>query len=247
MPPTLSFVLGGMALDVLMNSGAVLSRSNALWYLGLQTLQSCMVSILRDMEDQIRTRVSERILNGAIKGTFVQSIIHAPMSFFDSTTRQHVSSAYNDGAEALAEDIPRFFTDELSNIVESVLSVYRIGRSAPQVLLVAPVVAWAIHKRDKVTNSTRNMLRTINRETGIGRTRTSDVVADGQQMIRLFNVGPYFVQKYAENKDEQRLLQAPISAFNSLSNTIHHMLHGVNSTTVACLMLLRSQTWGGEI
>ncbi|KAJ2712264.1 ATP-binding cassette glutathione S-conjugate transporter ycf1, partial [Coemansia spiralis] len=84
--PVSNFVLGGMALEMLMNSGAVLSRSNALWYLGLQTLESFMSSILRDMEDQIRTRVSGRILYGAIKGTFVRSIIHAPMSFFDSTT-----------------------------------------------------------------------------------------------------------------------------------------------------------------
>ncbi|KAJ2715812.1 ATP-binding cassette glutathione S-conjugate transporter ycf1 [Coemansia spiralis] len=245
--PTSDFVLGGMALDVLMNSGAVLGRSNALWYLGLQTLESFMVSILRDMEDQIRTHVSGRILDGAIKGTFVRSIIHAPMSFFDSTTRQHVSSAYNDGAEALAKDVPKFFTDELSNIVESVLSVCRIGRSAPQVLLVAPAVAWAIHKRDKVISSTSMMLRTINHEAGIGRTRTSDIVADGKQMIRLFNVGPYFVQKYAEDKDEQQLLQAPISVLDSLCDMISHMLHGLNSTTVACLMLLRSQTWGGKI
>ncbi|KAJ2714673.1 hypothetical protein H4R19_001602 [Coemansia spiralis] len=89
----------------------------------------------------IRTHVSGRILNGAIKGTFVRSIIHAPMSFFDSTTRQHVSSAYGDGAEALARDIPEIFTDELSNIVESVLLVCRIGRSSPQLLLVAPAVA----------------------------------------------------------------------------------------------------------
>ncbi|KAJ2712052.1 ATP-binding cassette glutathione S-conjugate transporter ycf1, partial [Coemansia spiralis] len=245
--PTADFVLDGMALDVLMNSGAVLSRSDALWYLGLQSLQILMYRVLRAVEDHIRTHVSGRILDKAIQGEFVRGIIHAPMSFFDSTTRQHVSSAYNDGAEALAKDIPEFFTEELSNIVESVLSVYRVGRRVPQVLLVAPVVAWAIHKRDKVIDSTRSMLRTINRETEIGRTRTSDVVADGKQMIRLFNVGPYFVQKHAENEDEQQQLQAPISALNSLRNTIHHMLHGVNSTTVACLMLLRSQTWGGEI
>ncbi|KAJ2714674.1 hypothetical protein H4R19_001603 [Coemansia spiralis] len=91
------------------------------------------------------------------------------------------------------------------------------------------------------------MLRTINHEAGIGRTRTSDVVADEKQMIRLFNVGPYFVQKYAEDKDEQQQLQEPINVLDSLCDMISHMLYGLNSTTVACLMLLRSQTWGGKI
>ncbi|KAJ2807519.1 ATP-binding cassette glutathione S-conjugate transporter ycf1 [Coemansia helicoidea] len=152
--PTVSFVLGGMELDMLKNTGAMLSHSNALRYLGLRTLQSFMDRILWTVEDHVRTHVSGRIINTAIKGTFVRSIIHAPMSFFDSTTRQHVSSAYNDGASTLAEEIPEFVMEELSNIVDSALSIYRIGCSAPQLLLAAPVVAWAMLKRNELVDQT---------------------------------------------------------------------------------------------
>ncbi|KAJ2804773.1 Multidrug resistance-associated protein 1, partial [Coemansia helicoidea] len=142
-----------MGLDMLKNSGAVLSRSNALRYLGLQTLQSFMSTMLLFVEYHIRTHVSGSIINRTIRGAFVRNIIHAPMSFFDSTTRQHVSSAYDDGAKALAEEIPQLVMNE---------------------------------------------------------------------MIRLFNVGPHFVQKYMEDKDEKQRLQMHINALRNLVRDIAH-------------------------
>ncbi|KAJ1719023.1 hypothetical protein LPJ61_006399, partial [Coemansia biformis] len=152
-----------------------------------------------------------------IKGVFVKSIIHAPMSFFDSTTRQHVSSAYNNGAEALASDIPEFIMDEFSGIVDGLLSVYRIGGSAPQLLFMTPLVALAIRKRDSLVGTAKQMLHKINREADIGRSRTKDIVADGVQMIRLFGTGSHFVQQYADDEDEREQLSVPITALNNLS------------------------------
>ncbi|KAJ2802144.1 hypothetical protein H4R21_002527 [Coemansia helicoidea] len=240
--PTVNYVLEGVGLDMLKNSGAILTRSNALRYLGLRTLQRLMDWILWYAEIRVRTHVSGRIINPAIKGTFVRSIIHAPMSFFDSTTRQHVSSAYDYGAKELAEEIPKFFMEKLGNVMESALSIYRIGRSAPQLLLAAPVVAWAMHKRNELVDPTVNMLRTINRETGVGRRRTSDIVAGGRQMIRLFNVGPHFVQKYMDDEDENRDIQEPIRAIGRLRDSLHNLLISGSSAAVAWLLLLQSQT-----
>ncbi|KAJ2715090.1 hypothetical protein H4R19_001394 [Coemansia spiralis] len=240
--PTVSFVLDGMVLDMLINSRAVLSHSDVLRYFGLQALRSFIQSALEVVVGYIQTHVSGRIINRTIKDPFVRSIIHAPMSFFDSTTRQHVSSVYSDTTQSLANDIPRLFKYEVRYIIESVMSVYRIGRSVPQLLLAAPVMAWAIHKREGLTRPTYNMMKAMDDARGIGRRRTSDIVADGQQMIRLFNVGPYFVQKYASDEDEEKQVQKSISALLSLSSAMGQVLGSVNSTAVTFLMLLRSQT-----
>ncbi|KAJ2804785.1 Multidrug resistance-associated protein 1 [Coemansia helicoidea] len=240
--PTVNYVLEGVGLDMLKNTGAMLSHSNALRYLGLRTLQKLLVRTLKISERHIRAHVSGKGINPAIKGKFIQSIIHAPMPFFDSTTRQHVSSAYNDGAKALAEEIPKFVMEELRNVVESALSIHRIGCSAPQLLLAAPVVAWAMLKRNELVDPTVNMLRRINRETGIGRARTTDIVADGKQMIRLFNVGPHFVQRYIRDEDETRKIQVPIIALKRLHDSLDSALRSGSSAAVAWLLLLQSQT-----
>ncbi|KAJ1728734.1 ATP-binding cassette glutathione S-conjugate transporter ycf1, partial [Coemansia biformis] len=165
--------------------------------------------------------ISDKVISRNIKGVFVKSIIHAPMSFFDSTTRQHVSSAYNNGAEALASDIPEFIMDEGSGIIDSILSVYRIGSSAPQLLLVVPLVALATRKRDSLVDTTKKMLRTINREADIGRSRTKDIVADGVQMIRLFGTGPHFVQQYADDEDEREQLRLVLTLVRQTTGLVH--------------------------
>ncbi|KAJ2804717.1 hypothetical protein H4R21_001536, partial [Coemansia helicoidea] len=89
---------------------------------------------------------------------------------------------------------------------------------------------------------TTAMLRKINRETGIGRTRTTDIVADGKQMIRLFNVGPHFVQKYMDDEDEEQRLQMHIGALGKLRNSLQKTLISSGSCVAAWLLLLQSQT-----
>ncbi|KAJ2804934.1 ATP-binding cassette glutathione S-conjugate transporter ycf1, partial [Coemansia helicoidea] len=88
-------MLAGKLRIVTTNSGHILPYAH-------------QVVTLTDGRAEVTTQSPQEIINMNIKSTFVRSIIHAPMSFFDSTTRQHVSSAYNDGAKELAEEIPRF-------------------------------------------------------------------------------------------------------------------------------------------
>ncbi|KAJ1718329.1 hypothetical protein LPJ61_006688, partial [Coemansia biformis] len=164
------------------------------------------------------------------------------MSFFDSTARQHVSSAYDNGAEALAGDIPKFIMNEFSGIVDSILSVYRIGSRAPQLLLVTPLVALAIRKRDSLVGTAKQMLRTINREAEIGRRRTKDIIADGVQMIRLFDTGSHFIQQYADDEDESEQLSVPTTALNRLSSGVRSLINDLGATAVACLLLIQSRT-----
>ncbi|KAJ2807518.1 Transporter of the ATP-binding cassette (ABC), partial [Coemansia helicoidea] len=61
-------------------------------------------------------------------------------------------------------------------------------------------------------------------------------------MIRLFNVGPHFVQKYIDDEDEQQQLQVPINSLRNFSISTHIALNTGCSTTAAWLLLLGSQT-----
>ncbi|KAJ1718679.1 hypothetical protein LPJ61_006517, partial [Coemansia biformis] len=180
------------------------------------------------------------LLEKRIKGAFIQSTIRAPMLFFDSTTRQHVSSAYNNGAEAVAAKVLEHFVDNLADTISGVFSIYLVIRGAPQLLLAIPLVALTAVKRNAIIDPVQRMLSRIYRETDVDRSRTSDIVADGRRMIRLFGVGSYFTSHHTQDNDEDARITLPIDEVKVLSASLEEFCDDIAQMVCSWLLVLQT-------
>ncbi|KAJ2143697.1 Multidrug resistance-associated protein 1 [Coemansia sp. RSA 678] len=240
--PICEFILNSLQFDALKdNSNTSFNRSALLWYLQLRMASSLSRSFIGYKEMTVNTLIAQRYLENNIKHTFIHSLLFAPMSFFDSTTRQEVSSVYNNGARVMSSRIPNFLMHELAYVLRIFLSVYHVACSTPHLLIFVPLIGWAIEKRDRLIDPTWSRLYKIDRSKEISRNRTSHVIADGKRMIRLFGVEPYFTNRYIENHDESQRLQAPLDALHTLSFSVCTVIYSVGDMVVSMMLLLQSQ------
>ncbi|KAJ2829936.1 Multidrug resistance-associated protein 1 [Coemansia erecta] len=242
--PITEFILDGLELDALKENSkkSGFNRDAMLLYIQLCMAGELLRLFIQYVEVQINMFVAKTYLEGSVKRLFIESLLFAPMSFFDSTTRQDVSSAYNNGARVVSSRIPNFLMHELAYVLRIILSVYHVGRSTPHFLLTVPLIAWAIRMRDHLIDPAKNSLDKIERDMKISRDRTSNIIADGKRMIRLFGVESHFTERYIEDLDKSQRMKAPMEAFWSLKYTISQMICRIGDTLVAALMLLQSQT-----
>ncbi|KAJ2223564.1 Multidrug resistance-associated protein 1, partial [Coemansia sp. RSA 518] len=240
--PICEFILNSLQFDALKdNSNTSFNRSALLWYLQLRMASSLSKSFIGYMEMTANMLIAERYLEKSIKHTFIHSLLFAPMSFFDSTTRQEVSSVYNNGARVMSSQIPNFLMHELAYVLRIFLSVYHVACSTPHLLIFVPLIGWAIDKRDRLIDPTWTRLRKIDRSMEINRSRTSHVIGDGKRMIRLFGVESYFTNRYIENHDESQRLQAPLDALHTLSFSVSTVIYSVGDMVISMMLLLQSQ------
>ncbi|KAJ1730248.1 hypothetical protein LPJ61_003116, partial [Coemansia biformis] len=240
-PPVSQFALNGLKLGLLKGSGSSAHQDDALAYLRLIIIDRVLQRAFSGLEDFGMRVVSGKYRQKDTKRAFFRSVLHAPMSFFDSTSRQHMSSAYNDGAKIMDTFIPQVVAHGILDMVDGALLLYRIGRSMPQLLLAAPIAAWIATKRHSLIDPTRIMLSVISRESDIGHRHTADIIADGKQMIRLFGVEPYFTQRHIHDQDEKLQLEAPSDALEALSHTAGTAVSSTERMVMTCLLLLKAQ------
>ncbi|KAJ2886473.1 ATP-binding cassette glutathione S-conjugate transporter ycf1 [Coemansia aciculifera] len=242
--PVSSFILDGLQLDALRansqsgsaSTGAVLS------YLKMHFLSRIVGTIVHRVESYIKQTIDERYLNDEIKISFVESLIHAPLSFFDSTSRHQISTAYNDGADVVSGGVPRFLMSEFSTALQTGLSIYRVARTAPQLLVISPLIAWAVVKRDGLVDPATRSLYKIGRASRVRRNRESDLISGGERMIRLYGVEAHFTALHIEGKDEEARLDQPTGALSTLGMHMHQLIYDVGDVLMTFSMLLQSQT-----
>ncbi|KAJ2776338.1 ATP-binding cassette glutathione S-conjugate transporter ycf1, partial [Coemansia javaensis] len=239
--PVGEYVVSAIQLAISGSAGGVMSRDDVLLYIRLQVLSLMLSQIGLYIQEIVQSYVVKQHLEARIKGQLIESILHAPISFFDGTTRQHLSSIYASGAAAMSRDLPKILTRELATAVGSALGVYRAVRTAPYLLLVVPVAAWLKRKQSAVTSQAGGMLWEIKREADIARSRTSFIVGDGQQLIRLFGVGPYFARLHMRNEDKDTQLDVPLGALTAFYRSISAIPGHAGSMLTASLLLLRAQ------
>ncbi|KAJ2484326.1 hypothetical protein EV174_002518 [Coemansia sp. RSA 2320] len=245
--PISEFILDGYKLDALRSNsqaavGALGGSGAVLSYLKMHMFSRIARSLVHRFESFVKDTIDRKYLNDDIKIAFVRSVIYAPLSFFDSTSRHHISTAYNDGADVVSGGIPRFLMSEVSMALETGLSIYRIASTAPQLLVISPLIAWAVVKRDRLMDPAAESLRVISRAGRVRHSRAEDVIEGGQRIIRLFGVEQHFTAQHMECIDEKARLNQPINALGTLGSLVYKLILDVGDVVTTFSMLLQSQT-----
>ncbi|KAJ2785146.1 hypothetical protein H4R18_000734 [Coemansia javaensis] len=117
------------------------------------------------------------------KDKFIRSILFAPLAYFDSITRQQLSSAYRSGGTSMSNNTHYFFSYTLASV---------------------------------------------------SRKRTADIIADGKQMIRLFDVESYFTGLHIREEDQKNAGRVEFRDFSlRYRPNLPPALDGINLTIEA--------------
>ncbi|KAJ2325927.1 hypothetical protein GGI00_004895, partial [Coemansia sp. RSA 2681] len=218
------------------------STSAVLSYLKMHFLSRVVGTVVYRVESYVKDTIDQRYLNDGIKISFVESLIHAPLSFFDSTSRHQISTAYNEGADVVSGGVPRFLMSEFSTALETGLSIYRVARTAPQLLIISPLIAWAVVKRDGLVDPATQSLEKIARASRVRQHRTNDLISSGGRMIRLFGVEPHFMAIHIDSTDEEARLKQPSGSLAKLGSLVQRLIYDAGDVLMTFSMLLQSQT-----
>ncbi|KAJ2622460.1 ATP-binding cassette glutathione S-conjugate transporter ycf1 [Coemansia sp. RSA 1358] len=247
--PITSFIIDGYKLDLLRISSKSKDASNndILRYLRTNMLYMVTRKLIMRIEHFIEEAIAEKHLETRIKSMFVTNLIHAPLSFFDSTTKQEISSAYNSGTGVISRQIPIFLMNQLSVILNATLSFYRVYQNLPQLLLIVPFFIWAGVKRTALFSPAIFAANKISYITDINKSRTANIIADGRGMIRLFNIGSFFIEMYTNSVDEVQRAARLVPMLNSFSSTIFSILNTLFVSLARLGILAQNQILGSNI
>ncbi|KAJ2621762.1 Multidrug resistance-associated protein 1 [Coemansia sp. RSA 1358] len=114
-----AFIIGSYKLDALgasVNSNGI-SNEDILRYLRFNMFGVILYQFMQKFKEVVNEAINNDYLDSKIKRIFVENVIHAPLSYFDSTTRQEISLAYNEGTSTIAKEIPTFFMNAIEDSV----------------------------------------------------------------------------------------------------------------------------------
>ncbi|KAJ2100233.1 Canalicular multispecific organic anion transporter 1, partial [Coemansia sp. S100] len=224
--PIAKFILEGYNIAALKEN----SKSNAvrhdavLWYLKISLLKTATSEILDLVEEYVCNTLSEEKLTVAIQDEFVRSLLHAPLSVIEKADRHDIESAHDDGSSAMAYEIPRYLREETANAIKSVLTIWRSVQTAPQTIIIVPLIVWARLATSGFTNSISKTLRTMSREISNKFLQTKSIIGSGSLMIRIFGVESHYISRYISDKDENNIISRPLSSLKVLSNMVDAIL-----------------------
>ncbi|KAJ2157014.1 Multidrug resistance-associated protein 1 [Coemansia sp. RSA 552] len=231
--PILSFILDGYVLDSLkMEGGSSIFNLDALLKHFCVSIASTLISdTVRDMTRYIERKTVKKMLEDKIKREFLESIIHAPLSYFDGTTEQELRSAYNKGTEELSSKVVSMLKNRPAAVVGVLLSLYRALTSTPYVLLLAIPNILVINKLSNLNTALFDHLGNLRSSAMRKKSNVSNATRCGQKVIRIFGVGDYFneLQIQSEHnfdltKNVERRIHNYESRLDSFVNSVYSAL-----------------------
>ncbi|KAJ2512704.1 Multidrug resistance-associated protein 1, partial [Coemansia sp. RSA 2049] len=247
--PISVFIIDGYKMDTLKENSKSRGADNAavLKYLRIGMVKQVTIRLLKKVEKFIQTGISDMFLDSRIKNMFVSNLIHVPLSFFDGTTRQDISSAYNKSTDAISLQIPSFLMNGLSMILGASLAVYRVGTNAPHLLLVVPLFVWAGSKQSSLFNSTFKSLESISRDVRVEQNRTDDIIADGKRLIRLYDVESHFTKMHMSDSDKGRQTDLPFRLLIDFLGTMYDLMFNLSLSLFRVSIIAQKQVLGHQI
>ncbi|KAJ1665969.1 Canalicular multispecific organic anion transporter 1 [Coemansia sp. RSA 1646] len=247
--PIFSFVIDGYKLDSLKTNkkGSDASNGAVLRYLRMDMLDTVMNRVISRVEGFIESTIADTHLETRIKSMFVDNLIHAPLSFFDSTTGADLSSAFCTSTDSVSNDIPKFVLSELSGLLEVVLSLYRVLRNAPMLLLSVPFFIWYGDKHASHFTPMHSSLHKLDRDSSISHGKTKNIISGGKRLIRLLNVEPYFTKLHMEGVDIHTKIMRPQHAFYTMSSTAYCVMDWFSESVFKLCLLAQNHLLGHDI
>ncbi|KAJ2660729.1 Multidrug resistance-associated protein 1 [Coemansia sp. RSA 1200] len=247
--PISVFIIDGYKMDTLKENSRSRGADNAavLKYLRIGMVKQVTMRLLKKVEKFIQTGISDMFLDSRIKNMFVSNLIHVPLSFFDGTTRQDISSAYNKSTDAISLQIPSFLMNGLSMVLGASLAVYRVGTNAPHLLLVVPLFVWAGSKQSSLFNSTFESLESISRDVRVEQNRTDDIIADGKRLIRLYDVESHFTKMHMSDSDKGRQTDLPFRLLIDFLGTMYDLMFNLSLSLFRVSIIAQKQVLGHQI
>ncbi|KAJ1731894.1 Canalicular multispecific organic anion transporter 2 [Coemansia sp. Benny D160-2] len=247
--PIFGFIIDGYKLDSLKSNrnGGDASNDAVLRYMRMSMLETVARRILGRVEEIVERTVADTHLETRIKSLFIDNLIHAPLSFFDSKTGADLSTEFYTGTESVSSGIPNFVLSELSGVLEVVLAVYRVALNAPLLLLSIPFFSWYGDKHASHFNPIQKSLDKLCRRTSATSGKTGSIISGGKRLIRLLGVEPYFTNLHMEGVDIQTRTSRPQNALYSLSGTIYCVVDWFSETVFKMCILAQNHLLGHNI
>ncbi|KAJ2679879.1 Multidrug resistance-associated protein 1 [Coemansia spiralis] len=244
-----AYIIGGYKLDTFRANGVSdgTNNENILRYLYFNMLSAMLYWIMQKFEYITRETIYNDYLDSKIKSKFVENVVHAPLSYFDSTTRQEISTAYANGTNAMANKIPNFLMKNISTVLYAVLSLYRIARDLPSTLLFVPLLAWASIKRNALIGPVSVSLDQNSEFVQTEQQKTANIIADGKQLIRIYNVEPFFTKMHMENIDKATRSLLPFTCISIFSRTLDELPKFIFSLLIEMSTLFQKLYLGDQI
>ncbi|KAJ2849929.1 ATP-binding cassette glutathione S-conjugate transporter ycf1 [Coemansia brasiliensis] len=247
--PVITFVMNGYVLSALQadKNSAGSSIQSTLHYLFLSMVSAVVERVMCRMQNQVNRRLVNKYMDNRIKRVFVKSVIWAPLSFFDSVTQSQISAAFNKGVRNFSGNIISLLMHQTRTVVNVLLSIYRMCTNSPQLLIVIPLATWLQSKERKVVDHMMDPIFDIEDEMMIRHQPVEDIIASNKHMIRIFNVGPYYLRKYQENSKEKRKFQMARSGISELGNTLYVVLTNATDMVIMWMLLVQYHITGSNI
>ncbi|KAI8317865.1 hypothetical protein GQ54DRAFT_249819, partial [Martensiomyces pterosporus] len=239
--PIVTFIGDSFQLDALKANDSAADSTAVLVYLGASVLSDAAIHVIQTTERFVEKSIIEKYLKERITTMFLRGLVYAPMTFFDSTNKQEIISAYTEGSDRLTFDIPYFVRSESESLLSTVLACYRVATKAPQLILLTPLLAYLTHKADKWATPAKKGVKRITKRSNVNQMRIFDTITDGQRSIRLLGVEGHFINEYIDSMDRTTRLKLPRDTLGSLWTTIYKATRTISSTIVIFTMLLQSQ------
>ncbi|KAJ2612784.1 Multidrug resistance-associated protein 1 [Coemansia sp. RSA 1804] len=217
--PIFDFIINGYKLNFLKSNrhGGNASNDAILRYMRMTMLGTIVRDILCRAEDFVKQTAANAHFETRIKMLFIDNLIHAPLSFFDSKTCFDVSREFRKSTESVSRGIPNFVLRELSGILEVVLTVYRVALNAPLLLLSIPLLSYYGNQRVSHFQPLERSLDKVRYDLSATNEKTSGAIRNGQRLIRLLGLEPYFTKQHMKGEDLLNKLNRPQVALNELS------------------------------
>ncbi|KAJ2716479.1 Multidrug resistance-associated protein 1 [Coemansia spiralis] len=241
--PVTSFIMDGYVLDALRADSDSVGGDVAgmLRYISLTMASDVVWRIVRQTRYYVDSKVINKYLRQRLRGIFVNSLVSAPLSLFDSTTQDQISSAYDDGVGQVSSNIVTLLLHNFGSATRTALSLYRIGCTSPALLLALPPIAWINIAWDSMINPVMESLYDVQYSMMSEDDGVQDALSSGSRLIRLFGVESHFLRRQMDRDDENKRVAAARESMYTLNRASYNFVSQFSKALVVSTMMLQAQ------